>query len=61
MTKLRESEDAKEKVELELEIERLEAVLGNDVGEWEKRVGEIKQELSGKKVAKDDFHGVLAG
>jgi len=37
-----------EKVELELEIERLEAVLGSEVGEWEERLRVVNRELSGK-------------
>ncbi len=32
-----------------MEIERLEAVLGKHVGEWETRLARIHEELSGKK------------
>jgi len=31
-----------------MEIERLEQVLGSDVGEWEARLGAINRELSGR-------------
>jgi len=37
-----------EQLETDMEIERLERVIGNDVGEWETRLGEINRELSGK-------------
>ncbi len=37
-----------EKLELEMEIERLEAVLDNHVGHWESRLAQINKELSGK-------------
>ncbi|WVQ70701.1 hypothetical protein IAR50_000223 [Cryptococcus sp. DSM 104548] len=36
-----------EKLELDKEIEMLESVLGREVGEWEKRLGEIDKELRG--------------
>lgn len=38
-----------EELELHAEIERLEAVLRDEVGEWEKRLGDINEELKGKK------------
>jgi len=37
-----------EQLETDMEIERLEQVLGSDVGEWEARLGAINRELSGK-------------
>lgn len=37
-----------EKLELDKEIERLERMLGNDVGEWEKRLEEVNRELRGE-------------
>ena len=36
-------------MEVDMEIETLERVLGTDVGVWESRLGEINKELSGKK------------
>lgn len=37
-----------EKLELDKEIERLERMLGNDVGEWEKRLEDVNRELRGE-------------
>jgi ATP-binding cassette subfamily D (ALD) long-chain fatty acid import protein len=38
-----------EKMEIDLEIERLEGILGKDVHEWQKRLDEVNDELSGKR------------
>jgi ATP-binding cassette subfamily D (ALD) long-chain fatty acid import protein len=43
------STTAEEKLEVDMEIERLEGVLGKEVGEWEARLGEINRELAGKR------------
>lgn len=47
LTKLESSTD-QEKLEVDKEIERLEGVLGTDVGNWERRLEEVNKELSGK-------------
>lgn len=44
------STTAEEKMEVDLEIERLEGILGNEVGGWQKRLDEVNAELSGQKV-----------
>lgn len=36
-------------MEIDLEIERLEGILGKDVHEWQKRLDEVNEELSGRK------------
>jgi ATP-binding cassette subfamily D (ALD) long-chain fatty acid import protein len=36
-------------MEIDLEIERLEGILGKDVHEWQKRLDEVNDELSGKR------------
>jgi len=43
------SEDEDEKLELDMEIERLESILGTQVDEWENRLKDINAELSGRK------------
>ncbi|WWD22488.1 hypothetical protein CI109_106981 [Kwoniella shandongensis] len=42
------STTAEEKLELDLEIERIEKSLRDDVESWEKRLGEVNTELSGR-------------
>ncbi|KAK4685379.1 hypothetical protein P7C73_g4775, partial [Tremellales sp. Uapishka_1] len=42
------STTAEENLELDMEIQTLEAVLKTDVGAWEERLGTINRELSGK-------------
>jgi len=37
-----------EQLETDMEIQRLEHIIGSDVGEWESRLSEINRELSGK-------------
>lgn len=45
------SSTAEEKMEIDLEIERLEGILGRDVHVWQKRLDEVNEELKGKAVA----------
>ena len=45
------SSTAEEKLEIDLEIERLEGILGRDVHIWQKRLDEVNEELRGKGVA----------
>jgi ATP-binding cassette subfamily D (ALD) long-chain fatty acid import protein len=47
------STTAEEKLELEMEITRLEEVLGKEVGEWERRLKEVNHELSAKTTSSD--------
>lgn len=37
-----------EQLEIDMEIQQLEGILGKDVGEWEQRLGKVNRELSGK-------------
>jgi ATP-binding cassette subfamily D (ALD) long-chain fatty acid import protein len=48
LTTLASSTD-EEKMEIDLEIERLGGILGKDVHEWQKRLDEVNEELSGRK------------
>lgn len=50
LTKLA-SGTAEEKLELDKEIERLERILGDEVGHWEKRLAEVNRELRGEAPA----------
>jgi ATP-binding cassette subfamily D (ALD) long-chain fatty acid import protein len=45
------SSTAEEKMEIDLEIERLEGILGRDVHVWQKRLDEVNEELKGKTIA----------
>jgi ATP-binding cassette subfamily D (ALD) long-chain fatty acid import protein len=45
------STTAEEKMEVDLEIERLEGILGKDVFEWQKRLDEVNEELKGGRTA----------
>lgn len=47
LTKLASS-TAEDKLELDNEIERLERVLGDEVGRWERRLAEVNKELRGE-------------
>lgn len=49
LTVLDDKATKEEVLELDGELERLERVLGTEVGEWERRLGEINEELKGKK------------
>lgn len=42
------SSNKEDNLELDKEIERLEHVLGAEVGSWEKRLGEVTKELKGE-------------
>jgi ATP-binding cassette subfamily D (ALD) long-chain fatty acid import protein len=42
------STSAEEKLEVDIEIEKLEQLLGTDVAQWESRLHDINKELSGK-------------
>jgi ATP-binding cassette subfamily D (ALD) long-chain fatty acid import protein len=44
------STTAEEKMEVDLEIERLEGILGKDVFEWQKMLDEVNEELKGGRV-----------
>ena len=44
------STTAEEKMEVDMEIERLEGILGNEVQSWQDRLDEVNAELGGKKV-----------
>lgn len=46
MTTLATSTD-EEKMEIDLEIERLEGILGKDVHDWQRRLDEVNEELKG--------------
>ena len=46
LTTLASSTD-EEKLEIDLEIERLEGILGKDVYDWQKRLDEVNDELKG--------------
>jgi len=46
LTTLASSTD-EEKMEIDLEIERLEGILGKDVYDWQKRLDEVNDELKG--------------
>jgi ATP-binding cassette subfamily D (ALD) long-chain fatty acid import protein len=37
-----------EQLETDMEIQRLERIIGTNVGEWESRLREVNRELSGK-------------
>lgn len=43
-----ESTTAEENMELDSEIQQLEEVLNRDVAVWEKRLGEVNDELKGR-------------
>ena len=45
------SSTAEEKMEIDLEIERLERILGTDVHVWQKRLNDVNEELKGNGVA----------
>jgi ATP-binding cassette subfamily D (ALD) long-chain fatty acid import protein len=49
LTVLDDKATKEEVLELDGELERLERVLGSEVGEWERRLGEINEELKGKR------------
>lgn len=46
LTTLATSTD-EEKMEIDLEIERLEGILGKDVYDWQRRLDEVNEELKG--------------
>ena len=46
LTTLASSTD-EEKMEIDLEIERLEGILGKDVHDWQRRLDEVNEELKG--------------
>jgi ATP-binding cassette subfamily D (ALD) long-chain fatty acid import protein len=41
---------AEEKMEIDLEIERLEGILGSDVHVWQRRLDEVNDELKGGRM-----------
>jgi ATP-binding cassette subfamily D (ALD) long-chain fatty acid import protein len=41
---------AEEKMEIDLEIERLEGILGRDVHVWQRRLDEVNDELKGGRM-----------
>lgn len=43
------STTAEEKMEVDLEIERLEGILGKDVEEWQRRLDIVNAELKGQR------------
>lgn len=43
------STSAEEKLELDMEIQRLEGILGTEVDEWQRRLDDINAELKGVK------------
>lgn len=41
---------AEEKMEVDMEIERLEEILGSEVQSWQDRLDQVNAELGGRKV-----------